>query len=94
MYQSLKKLMVIFISSSNFILNSSSTVNIKSNNYINTINWIFPETNFKNGTIENIDISSLFILGFDKYIYDINDKIQLFFSKIIIIHSLINYIYI
>jgi len=75
MSQFFKKLMIIFICCFNFILNSPSTINIKSNPSINEIKGIFPESNIKNGSMDNIDISSFIILGFDKYIYDINNKI-------------------
>ena len=75
MSQFFKKLMIIFICCFNFILNSPSTINIKSNPSINEIKGIFPESNIKNGSMDNIDISPFFILGFDKYNYDINNKI-------------------
>jgi len=75
MSQFFKKLMIIFICCFNFILNSPSTINIKSNPSINEIKGIFPGSNIKNGSMDNIDISPFFILGFDKYNYDINNKI-------------------
>ena len=64
-------LMIIFISSFSFISNLPLPKEINSNISIDKINGISKEKNLIN---DNINISSFFILGFDKYIYDINNK--------------------
>ena len=62
-------LMIAFISFFSFISNLPSKIDLKPNTSIAKIKGISNEINLIN---DNLNISSLFILGFDNYIYDIN----------------------
>jgi len=66
--------MIIIFSCFNFVLNLPSIISIKSNTSINAIKEIDIEENINNDNKNNIDIFPYIILGFDNYIYDINDK--------------------
>ena len=84
MFPSSLILIIIFISCFNFILNLPSQKDIKFNISISTTKGISSDLNFNVGSKDNINISSFFILGFDNYIYDINNKIikfNLYFFK-------------
>ena len=74
MFPSSLILIIIFISCFNFILNLPSQKDIKFNISISTTKGISSDLNFNVGSKDNINISSFFILGFDNYIYDINNK--------------------
>jgi len=81
MSESSYSVIIIFISYFSFISNLASTVDFKPNISIDKIKGISKEKNLIN---DNLNISSLFMLGFDKYIYDINNKIikfNLYFFK-------------
>ena len=76
--------MIIFFTCFNFILNLPAIISIKSNTSINAIKGIGIEENINNDNKNNIDIFPYIILGFDKYIYDINNKtikFNLYFLK-------------
>ena len=74
-------LMRIFISFFSFILNLPAKIDLRPNTSIAKIKGISNEINLIN---DNLNISSPFILGFDKYIYNINNKtikFNLYFFK-------------